>query len=114
MLSALAAFSLNDQALLVVLALTGLFFVVKLVDAATATWHRLRRTPPAEEVFATKPELNEVRQQVHKMEGRIEARIQRGFHEQGDRIERLERTMSTFTEEMSRSLGRIEGKLENT
>ena len=108
----LSAISAQDQATLVVLCLAGLFFVVQVVDKSTATWHRLKRRPSVDEVFATKPELLKVREEVKGIEERIESRMENSFAEQGRRIDGLEKTLSTFTQEISRSLGRIEGHIK--
>lgn len=105
----LAAIDASDHATLVLLAITGGFFVLQVIDKGTAVWKRFKADPTPAELYATKDELRAMELRIEKRIGEHLGAIQAKIASTEAKISNMERTLTSFVEEISRSIGRLEG-----
>jgi hypothetical protein len=101
----LAAIEPADHGQLLLLILAGLFALVAALDRGFAIFHRFKKVPAPDEVFATKKELSDYRAATdHRLEA-MESSFARGLRD-------LQHTLETELRAVNRSLGRLEGQIQ--
>lgn len=105
----LAAIEASDHSVLVMLAITGGFFVLQVVDKGTAVWKRFKEDPAPADRFATKDELRAMELRIEKRIGENLGAINTKIGSMDGKVGAMERTLTSFVEEISRSIGRLEG-----
>lgn len=100
----LAALEQSDQTTLIAWVVLGAFAVIKAAESGFNIWRGMKKTPAAEEVFATKKELAEY---ARRTDSRLDAIDQ----EMTSGLRRLETTLSNEMGAVQRALGRLEGQI---
>jgi hypothetical protein len=90
----------SAQATLLLWAVIGLFALFKAVDSASAIWARFRKTPPADQIYASKSELAALEGRMVAMEGTV-----------SKRLDGINSTLENELRSVNRALGRLEGQI---
>jgi len=102
---------LPQHTTLIGLLVLGLFAIAVAMEKAVSIWHKLKKPIPDHEVYATKLELRELREEVRHEIGGLKSEVTAGFKEQSLQMNQLTRTLTNLTHDMARSIGQLEGQL---
>jgi len=96
-------------AVLGALVLVGVAFVVSIVANLAKCWEVLRTKPAAHETYATKEELAAMEARLNLARASDASSADHWRGEMTAKVDGLGRTFQTFTSELMRAIGRLEG-----
>jgi len=119
------AYNPSDQEISLLILLAGITSLLVLLNLITAIWDRVRRKPSIEQetpavrreaaaTFALKSELAAAEDRLSNQISGAQADRRESIGKLDTRISEVRATLDQGLSEIRRSLGRVEGKLENS